>query len=162
MFRFLCYPNINKPYNYYKVDFHSIKCTFIKYSLNYKDYKCLTDFGKIFISYIIFDEHSFFFVKKIHIASSLTSYSFSQFDVSTQLSSLLFLYHHILLKPLIFLLFQVIHQMYHKQALFELPIPYENVTNKHIESIVPIISMMNLFQLFPIQTNHSLVILTTQ
>ena len=54
-----CYPN-TRPYNMHKLKFRSTQCTFLGYSLNHKDYKCLDTNDKIFISRdVIFYEHSF-------------------------------------------------------------------------------------------------------
>ena len=54
-----CYPN-TRPYNMHKLNFRSTQCTFLGYSLNHKDYKCLDTNDKIFISRdVIFYEHSF-------------------------------------------------------------------------------------------------------
>lgn len=62
----LCSPHI-KPYNSNKLEFCSLPYVFIGYSPSEKDYKCLGQFGKLFVSrHVIFDEHSypscFFFI----------------------------------------------------------------------------------------------------
>lgn len=62
-----CYPNI-RPYNKKKLQFRSIPCTFLGYSIKHKGYKCLDPFGRIYISRdLIFYETSFPFTKTIHV-----------------------------------------------------------------------------------------------
>lgn len=56
-----CYPNL-RPYNTTKMQFRSLKCTFIGYSPKHKGYKCLGPQGRIYISRdVIFDELTFLF-----------------------------------------------------------------------------------------------------
>ena len=59
VFGCMCYPNL-RPFNHHKLQFRSIPCTFLGYSLNHKGYKCLSPNGNILISHdVIFDEHAF-------------------------------------------------------------------------------------------------------
>ena len=63
VFGYLCFPN-TKPYNHHKLQFWSIPCIFIGYSLNHKGYRCLDIFERIFISHDVnFDKHVFPFAQ---------------------------------------------------------------------------------------------------
>lgn len=82
VFRCSCFPLL-KPYNKHKMDFKSMECTFVGYSLSHKGYKCLTPSGKIIISrHVTFIESVFFLLLQNHIAL-----------------------YHILLMPILLLLF---------------------------------------------------------
>ena len=60
-----CYPN-TRPYDSHKLGFWSVQCTFLRYSLTHKGYKCLDPSGKIFISRdVIFYEHLFPFSESL-------------------------------------------------------------------------------------------------
>ena len=75
------FPNI-RSYNKHKLQFRSIECTFLGYSLNHKGYKCLDSNGKIIISRdFIFNESSFPFAHKIQ--SSLSNFVWPSFHHST-------------------------------------------------------------------------------
>lgn len=57
----LCFPNL-KPYNKNKLQFKSVPCVFLGYSLQHKGYKCQDHAGKIYISRrMLFNESIFFF-----------------------------------------------------------------------------------------------------
>lgn len=57
----LCFPNLRQ-YNTNKLDFRSKPCTFLGYPNNQKEYKCLDNKGKLFISrHVVFNEHVFSF-----------------------------------------------------------------------------------------------------
>lgn len=65
--------------NQHKLDFRSVECTFLGYSLNHKGYKCLTSDGKIIISRNVgFNGNSYPFAK---VSSSLSN------DVSQNISN---------------------------------------------------------------------------
>uniref|UniRef100_A0A803P493 Reverse transcriptase Ty1/copia-type domain-containing protein n=1 Tax=Cannabis sativa TaxID=3483 RepID=A0A803P493_CANSA len=54
-----CFPNI-RPYNKNKLQFRSLKCTFLGYSLQHKGYKCLSPTDRLYISRdVLFNELSF-------------------------------------------------------------------------------------------------------
>lgn len=75
-----CYPNI-RSFNKHELQFRSMECTFIGYSLNHKGYKCLEPNGRVIISRnVIFNETSFPFSKRqvtadnlLHTTNSCTS-----------------------------------------------------------------------------------------
>lgn len=59
VFGCLCFPN-RKPFNPHKLAFRFIQCTFIRYRLNHKGYKCLDSNGKVYMSHdVLFHEASF-------------------------------------------------------------------------------------------------------
>lgn len=49
VFGCLCFPCL-RPYNSHKLDFRSKPCTFLGYSDKYKGYKCISNYGRLFIS----------------------------------------------------------------------------------------------------------------
>ena len=54
-----CFPLL-RPYNNHKLDFRSHECLFLGYSTSYKGYKCLSPFGRNYISKdVIFNESKF-------------------------------------------------------------------------------------------------------
>lgn len=60
-------------FNKHKLQLRSIKCTFIGYSLNHKEYRCLDPTGKVIISRnVIFDKLTFSF-SKMTTANDLTN-----------------------------------------------------------------------------------------
>ena len=73
-----CYPFL-RPFNRHKLEYRSVKCTFIGYSSKHKGYLCLNmSAGKIHISrHVIFDELDFPFAKS-SIVQPLCSISPSQ------------------------------------------------------------------------------------
>lgn len=60
----LVFPNLRN-FPQPKLQFKSSECTFLGYSLNHKEYKCLSPKGKVIISRnVVFNELSFPFAKK--------------------------------------------------------------------------------------------------
>ena len=60
MFGCLCYPFI-RPYNTHKLQYRSVQCFFLGYSLNHKGFLCL-DYatGRVYITpHVVFDESTF-------------------------------------------------------------------------------------------------------
>lgn len=54
-----CFPLL-RPYNQYKLDFHTKKCVLIGYSPLHKGYKCLDKSGKVFVArHVAFHESEF-------------------------------------------------------------------------------------------------------
>lgn len=86
VFGYVCFPNTRFS-NQHKLEFRSLECTFLGYSLNHKGFKCLDPTGKIIISRnVIFDETSFPFSKMKDINNPHTS---SDITEGTQYSSLI-------------------------------------------------------------------------
>lgn len=68
-----CFPSI-EDFNSHKLQFRSIECTLLGYSLNHKGYNCLDPNGKILISRnVIFNELSFPFANKLSVHSKSSS-----------------------------------------------------------------------------------------
>ena len=81
-----------RPYNKNKLQFRSIKCTFLGYNLKYKSYKCITLDGRIYLFRdVIFDEYSFLF-SKFDSTTAITI--LDQFFYPSLALHLLFLHHH--------------------------------------------------------------------
>ena len=58
-FRCACFPLL-RPYHTHKLNFRSQECLFLGYSLSHKGYKCLSSFGRIYISKdVLFNELRF-------------------------------------------------------------------------------------------------------
>lgn len=75
--------------NQHKLEYRSLECTFLGYSLNHKGFKCLDPIGKIIISRnVIFYETSFSFSKMKDINNPHTSGDIAE---GTQYSSLIIL-----------------------------------------------------------------------
>ena len=54
-----CFPLL-RPYHTHKLNFRSLECLFLGYSLSHKGYKCLSSSGRIYISKdVLFDELRF-------------------------------------------------------------------------------------------------------
>ena len=74
-----CYPFL-RPYNDYKLDFHSKKCLFLGYNPLHKGYRCLTKSGKVYVAaHIVFNKSDFpyseLFSSFESSSNSLLSYS---------------------------------------------------------------------------------------
>ena len=82
----MCYPNL-RTFNHHKLQFGSIPCTFLGYSLNHKGYKCLSPNGNILISCdVIFDEHAFSFAQLQSQKNVTSSFSSSSTSLPCQTS----------------------------------------------------------------------------
>uniref|UniRef100_A0A803PEU8 Integrase catalytic domain-containing protein n=1 Tax=Cannabis sativa TaxID=3483 RepID=A0A803PEU8_CANSA len=69
VFDCLCYSNL-RPYNKVKLQYRSQPCTFMRYSLAHKGYKCLSNYGRVYISKdVLFDELVFSLSITIHTKS---------------------------------------------------------------------------------------------
>ncbi|RVW97157.1 Retrovirus-related Pol polyprotein from transposon TNT 1-94 [Vitis vinifera] len=89
VFGCMCYPNL-RPFNHHKLQFRSIPCTFLGYSLNHKGYKCLSPNGNILISRdVIFDEHAFPFAQLQSQKQTTSPFSSSSTSLPCQTSLLL-------------------------------------------------------------------------
>jgi len=62
------------PYNYNKFDFKFALCLFLGHNTHYKDYLCLSQNGKVYISkHVVFDENVFSFHKHAHLLMPIES-----------------------------------------------------------------------------------------
>lgn len=67
-----CFPNL-RPYNFQKFQFRSVKCILLGYSASHKGYRCLSLFGRVYVSRdVLFDENSFPFAA-LYTSSQPTS-----------------------------------------------------------------------------------------
>lgn len=85
-----CFPNL-RPYNTNKMQFRSVKCTFLGYSPKHKGFKCLGPQNRVFISRdVLFDESSFPFSSSPSVSSfpSLPSSSSSSTGFLSSLPSI--------------------------------------------------------------------------
>ncbi|RVW98057.1 Retrovirus-related Pol polyprotein from transposon TNT 1-94 [Vitis vinifera] len=71
VFGCLCYPFI-RPYNNHKLQYRSLKCVFLGYSLHHKGYLCLDNLtGRVYVSpHVVFDETQFPFAQNISSSPS--------------------------------------------------------------------------------------------
>ena len=76
-----------RPYHTHKLNFRSQECLFIGYSLSHKGYKCLSSFGRIYISKdVLFNELRFPYANLFPSSSNSTKNLDSYFSISPNLS----------------------------------------------------------------------------